>query len=86
MRGIGNKGLKSLSNQKLFGKDLIESLNFCVTCLLGQSHRVCFEIGSHTTKRLLNYVHADLWKPKSHAHFDENKYFLSIVGDYSRKV
>lgn len=45
-----------------------------------------FEKGSYTTKRHLNYVHADLWGPKSHPTFGENKYFLSIVDDFFRKV
>lgn len=83
---IGNKGRKYLSNQKLLGKDMIELCEFCEICVLDKSHRVSFENGSHTTSRSLDYVHSDLWGLESYPTFGENKYFLFIVYDYSRKV
>ena len=86
MGHIGFKGLKSLSNQKLLGKDDIETMEFCETCVLGKSHKVSFEASSHRTSRPLDYVHADLWGPEKHSTFGGSKYFLSLVDDYSRKV
>ncbi|CAA3009529.1 Retrovirus-related Pol poly from transposon TNT 1-94 [Olea europaea subsp. europaea] len=86
MDHIGFKGLKSLSNQKLLGKDDIETMEFCETCVLGKSHKVSFEASSHRTSRPLDYVHADLWGPEKHSTFGGSKYFLSLVDDYSRKV
>lgn len=86
MGHIGNKGLKSLYNQKLLGKDDIEPMNFCETCVLGKSHKVSFESSSYRTNRPLDYVHADLWGPEKHSTFGGCKYFLSLVDDYSRKV
>lgn len=86
MGHIGFKGLKSLSNQKLLGKDDIEAMDFCETYVLGKSHKVSFEASSHRISRPLDYVHADLWGPEKHSTFGGSKYFLSLVDDYSRKV
>ncbi|XP_022872515.1 uncharacterized protein LOC111391515 [Olea europaea var. sylvestris] len=85
MGHIGNKGLKSLSNQKLLGKDLVEILELCKNCVFGNSHRVSFETGPHVNKKPLDYVIANVWRPESHPTFGDNRYFLSIVDDYYRK-
>ncbi|KAL2466629.1 CCHC-type domain-containing protein [Abeliophyllum distichum] len=61
MGHIGNKRLKYLSDLNLLGKDTVAPLNFCKPCVLGKSHIVSFEIGQHSTKRSLDYIHADLW-------------------------
>lgn len=59
---------------------------FCETWVMDKSHRVSFEVGSHTSKRPLDYVHSNLWGSESHPTFGWNRYFLSFVDDYSRKV
>lgn len=43
-------------------------------------------MGSHTNKRPLDYIHADLWGHEDQPIFGGNKYFLFLVDDYSRKV
>lgn len=86
MGHIGFKGLKSLSNQKLLGKDEIETIDLCETCVLGKSHKVSFEASSHRTSSPLDYIHADLWGPEKHFTFGGSKYFLFLVDDYSKKV
>ena len=75
-----------LSRQGLLGKAPIQSLEFCPTCVLGQQHRLSFLKGTHLAKACLEYVHANLWgltKVQTHG---GNKYFLSIIDDFSRKV
>ena len=37
-------------------------------------------------KACLDYIHADLWGPAKEATFGGNRYFLSIIDDFSRKV
>lgn len=54
MGHIRNNSLKYLSNQRLLGKDIIEPLDFCETCVLGKSQKVGSKAGSHTTKRPLD--------------------------------
>lgn len=54
--------------------------------MLGKSHRVSFETGSHIIKKPLDYVRSDLWGLESHPTLGRNKYFLPIVVDYSKKV
>lgn len=40
----------------------------------------------HTTDGILDYIHADLWGPARVVSHGDNRYFLSIVDDYSRKL
>ena len=80
------KGLKALSNQGYLGTVLVGSLNFCEPCVLGNQHRLSFHKGTHLAKVCLDYVHADLWGPSQVPTHGGNKYFLSIVDDFTRKV
>lgn len=54
MGHIGNKRLKSLRNQKLLGKDYIDTVDFCETCVLDKSHKESFKFSSHRTNRPLD--------------------------------
>ena len=40
----------------------------------------------HITKAILDYAHADLWGPTKTSTYGSNRYFLSIIDDYSRKL
>lgn len=70
MGHIGNKELKSLSDQKLLVKDDIETLDFYETYVLGKSHKASLKTNSYRTNRPLGYVHIDLWDPKKYFTFD----------------
>ena len=36
-------------------------MEFCESCILGKSHKLKFAKATHTSKRILEYVHFDLW-------------------------
>lgn len=83
---ISEQGLKKLHKQ-----GIIKSLNscalpFCEACVLGKQHKLKFTLARHTTKKILEYVHVDLWGPYKVPTHSGKQYFLSIVDDYSRCV
>ena len=83
---VSIKGLKLLNEKGAFGNDCVSDLSFCDHCVLGKHHRVSFSTSTHKAKSMLEYVHSDLWGPASNPTSGGNKYFLSIIDDYTRKV
>ena len=55
-------------------------------CVFGKHKRVKFTASVHTTKGILDYVHADLWGPSRKPSYGGSRYMLTIIDDYSRKV
>lgn len=79
--------LKTLVGKCHIAKKEITDLSFCEHCVLGKSKKLSFNVGKHTTKDVLGYVHADLWEsPNVTASLSGKHYFLSIIDDKSRKV
>ncbi|GFW44850.1 copia protein [Trichonephila clavipes] len=59
----------------------------CIPCKLAKSKRVSFKkTGAVRSKRPLEFLHMDLCGPMPTESQGGNKYFLSIIDDYSRKV
>ncbi|GFV90580.1 retrovirus-related Pol polyprotein from transposon TNT 1-94 [Trichonephila clavipes] len=59
----------------------------CIPCKLAKSKRVSFKkTGVVRSKRPLEFLHMDLCGPMATESQGGNKYFLSIIDDYSRKV
>ncbi|GFW89229.1 retrovirus-related Pol polyprotein from transposon TNT 1-94 [Trichonephila clavipes] len=59
----------------------------CIPCKLAKSKRVSFKkTGAVKVKRPLELLHMDLCGPMPTESQGGNKYFLSIIDDYSRKV
>ncbi|GFV41886.1 retrovirus-related Pol polyprotein from transposon TNT 1-94 [Trichonephila clavipes] len=59
----------------------------CMPCKLAKSKRVSFKkTGAVRSKRPLELLHMDLCGPMPTESQGGNKYFLSIIDDYSRKV
>ncbi|GFV69779.1 retrovirus-related Pol polyprotein from transposon TNT 1-94 [Trichonephila clavipes] len=59
----------------------------CIPCRLAKSKRVSFKkTGAVRSKRPLELLHMDLCGPMPTESQGGNKYFLSIIDDYSRKV
>ena len=83
---MNQKGLQVLSNQGYLGPVSADSLDFCEPCTLGKQHRLSFPKGTHLAKACLEYLHADLWGPSQVPSHGGNRYFLSIIDDFSRKV
>lgn len=53
---------------------------------LGKQKRVKFSKGTHNTKGILDYVHADVWGPSRVSSNGGVHYMLTIIDDFSRKV
>ena len=51
-----------------------------------QATQVSIQVAIHKSKDVLEYVHSDLWGLARVSTHGGNKYFLSLIDDYSRKV
>uniref|UniRef100_A0ACD5Y480 Uncharacterized protein n=1 Tax=Avena sativa TaxID=4498 RepID=A0ACD5Y480_AVESA len=76
---------------ELVKRELIDGCNlskfeFCEHCIFGKHKRVKFNASVHTTKGILDYVHADVWGPSRKTSIGGANYMLTIIDDYSRKV
>ena len=80
------KNLKLLRKKKNIKGEIFNKLDFCKECVLAKQTRVSFGDGMHTSKRVLDYVHSDVWGPYSTASIGGAYYFVSFIDDYSRKV
>ncbi|KAL0413795.1 UNVERIFIED_CONTAM: Retrovirus-related Pol polyprotein from transposon TNT 1-94 [Sesamum radiatum] len=83
------KGLDLLHKQGML-KEKCDDMSFCDDCILGKHHKVQFPSSSSqkpsSSLCILDYVHADVWGPANVPTHGGNRYFLSIIDNYSRKV
>ncbi|KAL0359383.1 UNVERIFIED_CONTAM: Retrovirus-related Pol polyprotein from transposon TNT 1-94 [Sesamum angustifolium] len=86
---ISQKGLELLQKEGVL-IDKIEKLKFCDECVMGKQHKVQFPASQNpnpvSSSSILDYVHADVWGPSNVSTHGGNKYFLSIIDNFSRKV
>ncbi|CAA7036546.1 unnamed protein product [Microthlaspi erraticum] len=81
------KNMEVLAKEGFLPLGEVGKLDFCESCVLGKSHKQSFPKAKHTTTRILEYVHSDLWgSPSTPASLAGNKYFISFIDDYSKKV
>ncbi|KAH9752456.1 hypothetical protein KPL71_014688 [Citrus sinensis] len=80
------KGLQELSKRGLLCEDKVEELKFCENCIFGKTHIMKFERGLHKSKAVLDYAHSDLWGPAQVPSLSGGRYFVTFIGDFSRKV
>ncbi|GAB2275344.1 hypothetical protein Dimus_039125 [Dionaea muscipula] len=83
---ISQQGLEAMNKQGLLTLNNTPKLDLCETCVLGKQNRLPFGKGIHLSKTCLEYLHADLWGPAKDNTHGGNRFFLSIIDDYSRKV
>ncbi|KAL2241729.1 UNVERIFIED_CONTAM: Retrovirus-related Pol polyprotein from transposon TNT 1-94 [Sesamum indicum] len=83
------KGLDFLKKDGILNTN-IEKLDFCDDCILGKHHKVHFPASPSPNPSMstciLDYVHADVWGPSNVPTHGGNRYFLSIIDNFSRKV
>ncbi|KAL2253784.1 UNVERIFIED_CONTAM: Retrovirus-related Pol polyprotein from transposon TNT 1-94 [Sesamum indicum] len=86
---ISMKGLDFLRKDGILN-DCLGKLEFCDECIMGKHHRVHFPTSPSPNPSMstciLDYVHADVWGPSNVPTHGGNRYFLSIIDNYSRKV
>ncbi|KAL2232804.1 UNVERIFIED_CONTAM: Retrovirus-related Pol polyprotein from transposon TNT 1-94 [Sesamum indicum] len=86
---ISQKGLDFLKRDGILN-DRIDKIDFCDECVMGKQHRVQFPSSPSPNPSMspcvLDYVHADVWGPSNTPTHGGNRYFLSIIDNFSRKV
>ena len=75
-----------LSKKGVFGGKKLGALQFCEDCVYGKHKQVSFKLAIHNTKRILDYIHSDLWGPSRKVSLGGCSYLLTFIDDYSRKV
>ncbi|CAL8168905.1 unnamed protein product [Prunus armeniaca] len=63
-------------------------LDFCEYCVLGKQRKVSFTSSSadNRSNEQLSYIHSDVWGPAPTKSNGGAKYFVTFMGDFSRKV
>lgn len=64
--------------------DIIQGMEFCDHFVLGKAKKVKFSQGKHTTTKPLEYIHLDVWGTLKKETHEGEKYFMSIIDDYSK--
>ncbi|KAK8936449.1 hypothetical protein KSP39_PZI012283 [Platanthera zijinensis] len=78
--------LRALSRQGLIKRAKNCKLDLCEHCVIGKKTRVSFGTTVHSTKGILDYVHADVWGPTKTKSFTGRQYFVSFIDGYSRYI
>ncbi|KAK3025998.1 hypothetical protein RJ639_042155 [Escallonia herrerae] len=63
---------------------LLQGVKSCK--LFGKQKRIRFKAASHTSKRVLDYVHSDVWGPTKHISNEGAHYFVTFIDDFSRRI
>ncbi|KAL5569740.1 hypothetical protein UlMin_026315 [Ulmus minor] len=82
MKGLKQNGLYVLQGSTITGEAAVAISNIQAKTDLWHKS---FKTGVHKTNGALEYIHADLWGPAKTQTQGGNKYFLSLIDDYSRK-
>ena len=82
------QSVKKLANQELatgMNSPKQTKLSFCEGCIAGKMKRDPFKpVGEIRSKRKLEIVHSDVCGPLSTDSIGGNKYFVTVIDDYSR--
>jgi hypothetical protein len=79
-------GMAELAKRELIDVCDLSKFEFCEHCIFGKHKRVKFNAFVHTTKGILDHVHADVWGLSRRTSNGGANYMLTIIDDYSRKV
>ena len=82
----GEKSLNLLAKQGLLKGLQSCKMNFCEHCIKGKQTRVKFGTAVHDTRGILDYVHSDVWGPSKTTSLGGNRYYVTFVDDFSRRV
>jgi hypothetical protein len=86
LRHMSQLGLAELSKRGLLKGYNSNVMELCEHCVFGKHKRVKFNTAVHTTKGILDYVHADLWGPSQKHSIGGCRYMLTIIDDYPRRL
>ena len=83
---VSEKGLNALEKKGCFSTTKLGKLEFCEDCVYGKAIKNKFSKALHKTGRVLDYIHSDLWGPARTNLHGGNRYYMSIIDDYSRSA
>ncbi|WJZ90830.1 hypothetical protein VitviT2T_009947 [Vitis vinifera] len=75
-----------LSKRGLLNGQKTKELDFCEHCVFKKQCRMKFNTNVHKTKDTLDYIHSNLWGPSQVVSHGGERYMLTFIDDYSRKV
>ena len=75
-----------LSKYGLLSDHKIRKLNFCKYYVYEKQTRVKFTTTIHRTKGTMDYIHSDLWGPAPVPPKSGDRYLLTFIDDFLRKV
>jgi hypothetical protein len=78
---MSEHGMTQLIKRELLVGCNMSKLEFCEHCIFGKCKRVKFNASIHTTKEILEYVHANLWGPSRNKSLGGASYMLTIIDD-----
>ncbi|CAM8878685.1 unnamed protein product [Rhodiola kirilowii] len=76
--------MKTLLNKNLLIGKNSKTHKHCDVCHLAKQSRLKFPISHHSSAKVFDLIHCDLWGPFNTSTMNGSKYFLTIVDDKSR--
>ncbi|XP_049398958.1 uncharacterized protein LOC125862879 [Solanum stenotomum] len=81
---LGHVSSTVLARMFAMNKESLCTLTKCSVCPLAKQTKLSFPVSSIKTSACFDMIHVDLWGPYNTPTIDGNKYFLTIVDDFSR--
>lgn len=69
-----------------FDSRFVPAINNCSVCPFAKQTRLSFLLSSIQTKATFDLIHSNISGPHRVTTIDEHRYFVMIVGDYSRST
>ena len=86
-RRLAHASVRSIKDLLGYSVDNCKSvLSTCEICSLARHTRLPFYSSSTKSTRIFDLLHLDVWGPYDTPTFDGNKFFFTIVDDFSRTV
>jgi len=82
---LGHGSAQMLSKVFPVNSDVVKKvLNECTVCPCAKQTRNMFPVSSIKSSQIFYLLHLDVWGPYKQATFDGNRFFLTVVDDFSR--
>ncbi|XP_019255165.1 PREDICTED: uncharacterized protein LOC109233756 [Nicotiana attenuata] len=65
---------------------IADTINKCTVCPCAKQTRLPFPTSYTKSTGAFDLIHVDVWGPYKYATFDGNKYFLTVIDDFSRMI
>lgn len=86
MSNIGEKFLVVLCNNIFLSNLQSYKLDFCEHYKFGKYHMSIFDVRTHNSKAIFDYVHSDVWGSSSTFSHSKKFYYVIFIDDYSMFV